>query len=111
VLPFRDASFDVVIASLGLHETPADELPATLREAARVLRPGARLVVFDFHRPDGVPARAVQWVVFLLFEGEVARKWVRRDLDGLLSEAGFTGFTRTLHAGGLTQLATAEKAG
>jgi len=44
-LPFDDASFDTVLSWIMLHHTVAWE--DALREAARVLRPGGRLVAYD----------------------------------------------------------------
>lgn len=48
-LPFADASFDLVLSSLAIHNIPsaAARLKA-IDEAARVLRPGARLLIADF---------------------------------------------------------------
>jgi SAM-dependent methyltransferase len=46
-LPFEDESFDAV-AAIWIH-TDVDDFPATLREAARVLRPGAPLVCIGAH--------------------------------------------------------------
>ena len=46
-LPLADASFDVVLSSLTLHYLE-DWIP-TLRELARVLRPGGRLVLSTHH--------------------------------------------------------------
>jgi SAM-dependent methyltransferase len=44
-LPFADESFDVVAFSSVLHHIP--DVPAALREARRVLRPGGRVFAFD----------------------------------------------------------------
>ena len=44
-LPLRDGSYDVALFNASLHY--AMDLPAVLREAARVVRPGGRLVVLD----------------------------------------------------------------
>ena len=47
-LPFEDASFDLVCATLAIHNLPdSSARERTLREAARVLRPGGRLLIID----------------------------------------------------------------
>ena len=53
-LPFEDGSFDVIVSSLSLHhwESPADAVP----ELARVLRPGGRVLIYDF---PGAPFTAL----------------------------------------------------
>jgi SAM-dependent methyltransferase len=48
-LPFDDASFDVVLSSLALHNvTPADDRATAVREIARVLKPGGHVAILDF---------------------------------------------------------------
>jgi demethylmenaquinone methyltransferase / 2-methoxy-6-polyprenyl-1,4-benzoquinol methylase len=56
-LPFPDASFDAVTISFGLRNIPDPE--RALREFARVLRPGGRVVVCEFANPTWGPFRAV----------------------------------------------------
>jgi arsenite methyltransferase len=47
-LPFRDAAFDAVVSSLVIHNIGDDAgRVSTLRELARVLKPGGRLLVRD----------------------------------------------------------------
>ena len=48
-LPFADARFDVVLSSLAIHNIPqAADRQRAIDEAARVLRPGGRLLIVDF---------------------------------------------------------------
>jgi ubiquinone/menaquinone biosynthesis C-methylase UbiE len=49
-LPFNDASFDVVVATLVL--CTVDDVPRALRELHRVLRPGGRLLFIEHVRSD-----------------------------------------------------------
>jgi len=60
-LPFEDASFDGLTAAYLLRYL--DDLPAGLRELARVLRPGATMSLLDF----GVPPRPVPRVAWDLW--------------------------------------------
>ena len=47
-LPFDDGSFDVVVSSLAIHNVPgAKERARALREAARVLKKGGKLMILD----------------------------------------------------------------
>lgn len=56
-LPFRDAAFDAV--SMGYALRYLADLPATLAECLRVLRPGGRLVVVELVRPASRAGRRV----------------------------------------------------
>jgi demethylmenaquinone methyltransferase / 2-methoxy-6-polyprenyl-1,4-benzoquinol methylase len=55
-LPFADASFDAVTFTYLLRYV--DDPPATIRELARVLRPGGRIASLEFGVPPLLPARA-----------------------------------------------------
>ncbi len=50
-LPFKDRSFDVVLANLAIHNIrQADDRDAALAEAVRVLRPGGKLAIADIQQ-------------------------------------------------------------
>jgi demethylmenaquinone methyltransferase / 2-methoxy-6-polyprenyl-1,4-benzoquinol methylase len=55
-LPFEDATFDGLTSAYLLRYL--DDLPAGLRELARVLRPGATASLLDFGVPPGAAPRA-----------------------------------------------------
>jgi ubiquinone/menaquinone biosynthesis C-methylase UbiE len=45
---YPEASFDLVTSTMLLHEMPPRQIEATLAEAARVLKPGGKMVHLDF---------------------------------------------------------------
>ena len=49
-LPFADNSFDSATMGYGLRNVT--NIPLSLQELGRVLKPGAKAAVLDFHRPD-----------------------------------------------------------
>ena len=83
-LDLPDASFDVVLLHLILAVVPDPH--AALREAARVLRPGGRVGVFDKFLPEGAAPsplrRLLGTVTNVLFSD------INRQLGPLLDEAG-----------------------
>ncbi|MCC6847812.1 MAG: metalloregulator ArsR/SmtB family transcription factor [Deltaproteobacteria bacterium] len=79
-LPIEDASLDAVTCVLVLHHVPAPE--RALAEAARVLRPGGRLLLTDMMPHDREAYRHQMGHVWLGFsEAEIQR---------YLADAGFT---------------------
>jgi demethylmenaquinone methyltransferase / 2-methoxy-6-polyprenyl-1,4-benzoquinol methylase len=55
-LPFEDGAFDAVTFTYLLRYVV--DAPATVRELARVLRPGGSIAMLEFHVPDALLARA-----------------------------------------------------
>ena len=71
-LVFPDQSFDVVLSTFMMHHLPDDLKHRGLREIARVLKPGGRLLVLDMKGPVG------PW------KSNIA------DQPGLMKDAGFS---------------------
>ncbi len=51
-LGFADASYDRVLVFFLLHEQPENVRRGTLAEAFRVVKPGGKIVIIDYHRPS-----------------------------------------------------------
>ena len=84
-LPFADATFDTVVATLALCSIPDDR--AAVSEAARVLRPGGTLVLLEHVRSPLVSVRTVQRLLEPLLwrlEGD----HVLREPDKRVAQAG-----------------------
>ena len=62
-LPFADATFDGATVGFGVRNLA--DLDAGLREQARVLKPGARLVILEFTTPTWQPFRGLYFYYFL----------------------------------------------
>jgi demethylmenaquinone methyltransferase / 2-methoxy-6-polyprenyl-1,4-benzoquinol methylase len=64
-LPFAAGAFDGATVGFGVRNL--QDLDAGLREAARVLKPGARFVILELSKPTWQPFRAVFMWMFLHF--------------------------------------------
>ncbi len=80
-LNFPDQTFDVVLNTLMMHHLPDDLKRQGLFEIARVLKPGGRLVITDFERPEQRQDQPAQFG---------AGGSGIQDLLGLIKDAGFS---------------------
>lgn len=78
-LDFPPARFDVVLSTLMMHHLPDDVKRHGIAEVGRVLRPGGRVVIADFNRPER--------------KGVGAGSLGAQDLPLLLWDAGFEAIT------------------
>jgi len=75
-LGFEDASYDQAILFFLLHEQPAEARRETLREALRVVKPGGKLVLVDYHLPRRLhPLRYLFRPVLRLLEPYALDLW------------------------------------
>ena len=117
-LPFPDSVFDGVMVGWGMRNLM--DLDAGLAEVARVLKPGARLVVLDMATPVREPLRGLYLFYFERVLPRIGR-WVSKhrtayewlpestrtfprppELAGHMTAAGFTDVGYRLFLGGVT---------
>lgn len=80
-LAFPDHSFDAVVSTLMMHHLPDDLKRLGLAETARILKPGGRLVIIDYNRPEARQGQSVRFG---------AGSLGMQDLPDLLTETGFS---------------------
>jgi ubiquinone/menaquinone biosynthesis C-methylase UbiE len=79
-----DASYDQVLLFFLLHEQPEAARRATLAEAMRVVRPGGRIVIVDYHPPRRWnPLRWLMRGVFATLEPFAIDLW-RHEVEAFL---------------------------
>jgi len=92
-----------------LHELPDHQKGQALIEAGRVLAPGGRLLIAEFHRPDPWVLRALSWTYFKVFEPLGLAIWDTHDPLCWLENAGGWNCARTTYFFGNFQIITATK--
>ncbi|WP_447954035.1 class I SAM-dependent methyltransferase [Sphingopyxis chilensis] len=85
-LPFPDAEFDVVLASMALDRLPSPALQAALQEIRRALKPEGRFIVVAVDQPAGLLARLF---TVLLSVGLGLRRRSQGRMEEILRQAGF----------------------
>lgn len=94
-LPFDDGAFDVVVSASALHYVP--EPAEALREAARVLAPGGRLVLLDWDR--GRWWMALLDAALRLFDDAHARTLSAAEAAALLGRTELEGDVERVRSG------------
>ena len=107
-LDIADATYDRVLLFFLLHEQPGEVRRRTITEALRVLKPGGRLVILDYHRPR--PWHPLYWpmvAVLRTLEPFAMDLWRHAIADWL--PAGARSATHAKYFGELYQLLAIEK--
>lgn len=117
-LPFPDDGFDAATAAFGVRNL--SDLPAGLREMARVVRPGGRVVVLEITTPERLRAFYTWWfdrlvpimgrvmgrdgAAYAYLPASVRRFPGPRALAEVMHEAGLRDVRWRLFAGGIVAL-------
>ncbi len=125
-LPFSAEHFDVVTMGYGLRNV--SDIPRSLREMHRVLKPNGRLAILDMHRPDNPWLQHFQqWYLrnivvpiakefglkqeYAYISSSLAQFPVGREQVQLARQAGFSTSTHYAIAGGMMGILVARKSG
>ena len=106
-LDYGSASFDRALLFFLLHEQPAAARRATLAQALRVVRPGGRIVIVDYHRPH--PLNPLYWPmvgILRTLEPFALDLWTDELEAWLPAEHKVAALERRTLFGGLYQLVT-----
>jgi ubiquinone/menaquinone biosynthesis C-methylase UbiE len=104
-----DASVAANVIFFLLHELPHELKGEALKEAARTVAPGGKLLLAEFHRPDSWVLRAFSWTYFKVFEPLGLALWDSHDPLNYLESLGGWSCTRTTHFFGNFQVIVATK--
>lgn len=106
-LDLAPASCDRALLFFLLHEQPERVRRATLAEAVRVVKPGGRVVIVDYHRPRALNPLFWPMVAILRTLEPFAMDLWRHRLERWLPPRGtYTTLERATSFGGLYQLVT-----
>ena len=103
-LNIESASYDQALLFFLLHEQPEAARRATIAEALRVVKPGGRLVIVDYHRPHVLNPlywpmvgilRTLEPFAMDLWEHEIA-EWLPHPVRELKKETSFGGLYQRL---------------
>ena len=103
-LACEDASYDQVLMFFLLHEQPEHVRRATLAEAMRVVKPGGRVVIVDYHQPSPWhPMRALMRLVFRKLEPYAIDLWRHEISEFMPQGTRSASLSKRTYFGGLYQ--------
>lgn len=103
-LAHGDATFDQVLLFFLLHEQPEAVRRATLAEAMRVVKPGGKIVIVDYHRPVAWhPLKLLMTGIFRRLEPYAMDLWNHQVKDFLPAHAQPQSIEKQTFWGGLYQ--------
>ncbi|MFZ1100080.1 MAG: rhodoquinone biosynthesis methyltransferase RquA [Steroidobacteraceae bacterium] len=104
LLACPDGSYDQVLLFFLLHEQPRHIRSSTLAEAVRVVRPGGKIVVVDYHRPvPWHPLRPLMKAVFRRLEPFAMDLWTHQISEFMQDAPPLASCSKETYFGGLYQ--------
>jgi ubiquinone/menaquinone biosynthesis C-methylase UbiE len=108
-MKLADGTVDANVIFFLLHELPHHLKGRALSEAGRMLAPGGKLFLAEFHRPELWVLRALSWTYFKVFEPLGLALWDTHDPLNSLGNMGGWKCERTTYFFGNFQIITATK--
>ena len=105
----EDAGVAANVMFFLLHELPHHLKGRALAEAGRMLAPGGKLYLAEFHRPELWVLRALSWTYFKVFEPLGLALWDTHDPLAVLQDMGGWKCKRTTYFFGNFQVISATK--
>ncbi|HEX6020062.1 MAG TPA: rhodoquinone biosynthesis methyltransferase RquA [Burkholderiaceae bacterium] len=103
-LACADACYDQVLLFFLLHEQPAHVRRATLAQALRVVKPGGKVVIVDYHEPSRWhPMRPLMRLVFARLEPYAMDLWHHEIAEFLPPQVRPAALAKRTYFGGLYQ--------
>ena len=104
-MEFESGSYDRALLFFLLHEMPEEVRKATIAQTLRVVRPGGRVVIVDYHRPSRLnPLYAPMIGILHTLEPFALDLWRREITDWFPAEVEVAEVRKTTSFGGLYQM-------
>ena len=107
----KDSSVEVNVMFFLFHELPHHLKDKAIVEAGRVLAPGGKLILAEFHKPDSFLLRILSRAYFYIFEPYALALWDRYDPVRILEKEKKWKCERTTFFSGNFQVVIATKTG
>jgi len=108
-LDIADGAYDRALLFFLLHEQPEDVRRRTIAEALRVVKPGGRLVIVDYHRPKKSNPLYLPMVGILKTLEPFAMDLWCNEIADWLPQSGIAQIDKRTCFGGLYQLVTVKR--
>ena len=109
-MEFESGSYDRALLFFLLHEMPEDVRKATIAHTLRVVKPGGRVVIVDYHRPSKLnPLYLPMAGVLHALEPFAHDLWRREIADWFPADVQVASMTKATTFGGLYQILVITK--